>query len=155
MDQKRELLRHMVATVAYRGGVAISEAPEEFADFRAHPTTRTAGELLAHIRDLLEGSLHLLKGELIYVTSHPLPWKEGTEKFFAAIKQLDLYLASDRPIACPVEKLVQGPVGDALTHVGQIVLLRRIAGKPIHSTGYFDAEIVAGKIDEKSFVKVQ
>jgi hypothetical protein len=145
---KREVLRHMVATVSYRGGIAIRDAPESFATFRAHETTRTPEEILAHIGDLLEGSLHLLQGEMIFLTSSPLPWKDEISRFFSAVKALDSYLATEAPLACPVEKLVQGPIGDALTHVGQIVMLRRMAGSPIHPAPYFTAEIVAGNVDE-------
>jgi len=141
----------MVATVAYRGGIAVVDAPESFASFRAHEMTRTPGEIFAHIGDLLEGSLYLLKGEIAYLTSTPLPWKEDVKRFFTAVKALDVYLASDAPLACPVEKLVQGPIGDALTHVGQIVLLRRMSGNPIRSPAYFTAEIVAGEVNEESF----
>ena len=135
----------MVATVAYRGGLACVDAPESFASFRATSTTRTPGEILAHIGDLLEGSLHLVKGEMVYLTSTPLPWKEEVTRFFTAVKAFDVYLASDAPLACAVEKLVQGPIGDALTHVGQIVMLRRMSGNPIRSAAYFTAEIVAGE----------
>ena len=151
MDLKREVLRHLVATVAYRGGLACVDAPESFASFRATSTTRTPGEILAHIGDLLEGSLHLVKGEMVYLTSTPLPWKEEVKRFFTAVKAFDVYLASDAPLACPVEKLVQGPIGDALTHVGQIVMLRRMSGNPIRSAAYFTAEIVAGEVNEETF----
>jgi hypothetical protein len=150
LDLKREVLRHMVATVAYRGGVAVVDAPESFATFRVTSTTRTPGEILAHIGDLLEGSLHLCKGEMIFLTSAPLTWKEEVARFFSAVKTFDSYLATEAPLACPVEKLVQGPVGDALTHVGQIVMLRRIAGKPIRPTAYFTADIVPGQVNEQS-----
>jgi hypothetical protein len=153
-DVKREVLRHLVATVAYRGGIAISGAPENFAVFRVAEKTRTPGELLAHIGDLLEGSLYLLKGELIYLMSPPSPWGEEVSRFFSAANGLDSYLASDSPLACSVEKLIQGPVGDALTHVGQIVMLRRVAGKPVRVESYFTAEIVAGGVTEESFIKV-
>jgi hypothetical protein len=153
-DLKREVLRHLVATVAYRGGIAILDAPEDFGAFRAHETTRTPGEILAHVGDLLEGSLYLVKGELVYLTSAPLPWGKEITRFFSAVKEFDAYLASDAPLACSVEKLVQGPVGDTLTHVGQIVMLRRMAGRPVHTEGYFTAEIVAGSVTEESFVKV-
>ena len=152
-DVKREMLRHMVATVAYRGGLAITDAPPDFATFRAHETTRTPGELLAHIGDLLQGSHYLLKGEMVYLTSEPVPWNEGVARFFSAVNQLDSFLASEAPLACPVEKLIQGPVGDALTHVGQIVMLRRMAGKPIRPGSYFTAEIVAGEVNEGTFGK--
>jgi hypothetical protein len=155
LDLKRELLRHLVATVAYRGGIAVSDAPENFAVFRAHETTRTPGEILAHIGDLLEGSLYLVKGELVYLTSSPLRWEEEITRFFSTLKEFDSYLASDAPLACPVEKLIQGPIGDALTHVGQIVMLRRMAGKPARVEGYFTAEIVAGEFNEETFMKVE
>lgn len=151
LEVKREVLRHLVATVAYRGGLAVTDALEDFSTFRAHETTRTAGEILAHVGDLLEGSLHLVKGEMVYLTSEPMSWKEEVGRFFAAVKAFDSYLASDAPLACSVERLIQGPIGDALTHVGQIVMLRRMAGKPIRSAQYFTAEIVAGEIDEETF----
>jgi hypothetical protein len=153
LDSKREALRHMVATVAYRGALAVSDAPESFAKFRAHQTTRTPGELLAHIGDLLEGSLHLAQGEMVYLASAPLSWKEEIARFFSAVKEFDLFLASKAVMNCPVEKLIQGPIGDALTHVGQIVMLRRMAGNPIRAEGYFTAEIIAGEINEETFTK--
>lgn len=153
-DEKRELLRHMVATVAYRGGVAVTGAPEEFAAFRVGGDVRAPGELLAHIGDLLEGSLYLLKGELVYLNSAPLPWGVEVSRFFSAAGRLDAYLESDAPLACPVEKLVQGPVADALTHVGQLVMLRRMAGSPVRAESYFNAGIVPGKVNEESFRKV-
>jgi len=150
-DLKRDVLRHLVATVAYRGGLAVTDAPEGFTAFRADETVRTPGEILAHIGDLLEGSLYLVKGNLVHLASEPLPWEEEIRRFFSAVNKLDSYLASEAPLACPVEKLVQGPVGDALTHIGQIVMLRRIAGSPIQSTGYFTAEITPGEITHDTF----
>ena len=154
LDVKRDLLRHLVATVAYRGGVAVSGAPENFDVFRVDETARTPGEILAHIGDLLEGSLYLVKGEFVYLTSSPLAWGEEVSRFFAGVKAFDSYLRSDAPLACSVEKLIQGPIGDALTHVGQIVMLRRLAGKPVRVESYFSVEIVAGSVNEESFMKV-
>lgn len=154
LDVKRELLRHLVATVAYRGGVAVSGAPENFAEFRVDETSRTPGEILAHVGDLLEGSLYLVKGEMVYLASPPLPWAAGAARFFSAVKEFDSYLASGSPLACPVEKLIQGPIGDALTHVGQLVMLRRVAGKPVSVESYFTAEIVPGAVGEETFENV-
>ena len=153
-DGKREALRHLLATVAYRGGIAVSDAPEGFAAFRVSEGVRAPGEILAHVGDLLEGTLYLLKGELVYLSSPPLPWGEEVSRFFSAARRLDAYLESDAPLACPVEKLIQGPVGDALTHVGQLVLLRRVAGSPARAESYFTAEIVPGMVNEESFRKV-
>lgn len=151
VDAKREMLRHMVATVVYRGGVAVSGAPEGFEAFHAGEDVRTPGEILAHIGDLLEGSRHLLKGELVYLASAPLPWGDEVSRFLSAAKRLDEYLESDAPLACPVEKLIQGPVGDALTHVGQLVMLRRLAGSPARAESYFTAEIIPGAVNHEPF----
>ncbi len=151
LDLKRELLRHLVATLAFRGGIAITDAPDGFTEFRADDTTRTAGEILAHIGDLIQGSLYLVKGDFVYLQSPAQLWSEDVERFFTAIREFDLYLASDAPLAQPIEKLLQGPIADALTHVGQIVMLRRLAGKPIREESYFTAEIAAGEVDEKYF----
>src|SRR5688572_19615859 len=148
VDPKREVLRHMVATVAYRGGVSVSGAPDGFGVFRLNEEVRTPGEILAHIGDLLEGSIHLLEGELVHLTSTPLQWDQEVSRFFSAARRLDSFLASDAPMAHPVEKLVQGPVGDALTHVGQLVMLRRLAGSPVSAESYFTAEIIPGVFRE-------
>ena len=148
VNAKREVLRHMVATVVYRGGVAVSGAPEGFGVFRLNEEVRTPGEILAHIGDLLQGSIHLLKGELVHLTSSPLQWDEEVSRFFSLARRLDSFLASDAPLACPVEKLIQGPVGDALTHVGQLVMLRRLAGSPVRAESYFTAEIIPGVFKE-------
>lgn len=143
-DGKRELLRHMVATIVFRGRIAIDGAPGTFADFKASDDTRTVREILAHIGDLLTGSESLLRGEFIEINSAPLSWEDEVQRFFASARKLDGLLASGQTLAYPIEKFVQGPVGDALTHIGQIVMLRRIAGSPVKPEPYFTAEIVAG-----------
>lgn len=153
-DLKRELLRHLVATVVFRGKVAILDVPEEFALFRIGETIRTPGELLAHIGDLLQGSLILMKGDFVHLTSAPLAWKEEIKRFFSAAKEFDSYLASDAPLHQPIEKLMQGPIADALTHVGQIIMLRRAADLPIRSEAYFTAEIVPDEIYKELFEDV-
>jgi len=127
LDAKRELLRHTLATLAYRGGKAISNAPDHFAAFRVYESTRTPGEILAHIGDLLDWALRTAQGEQIYKRSSPLPWEEESARFFAALKALDSCLASNIPLRCPAEKLFQGPIADALTHAfeAKTILLRR------------------------------
>jgi hypothetical protein len=146
IDLKRELLRHLVATLAFRAGVAVSGAPENFAAFKIDENIRTPAELLAHVGDLLQGSLYLMKGEMIYLNSAPLAWAEEVSRLFAAAAEFDAYLASDALLKQPVEKITQGPIADALTHVGQIVLLRRAAGSPVSAESYFAAEIAPDKI---------
>ena len=145
-NDKRELLRHTVATLAYRGGKAVSNAPADFKDFRVAADARTPGEILAHIGDLLDWGLSIATGKQAWHNSTPLPWEEETARFFAALHAFDSYLASDQPLGSPVEKLFQGPIADALTHVGQIAMLRRIAGGPIRGENYYKAEIEAGRV---------
>ena len=145
-NDKRELLRHTVATLAYRGGKAISNAPPDFKDFRVADGSRTPGQILAHIGDLLDWALSIAVGKQTWHDSTPLPWEEETARFFAALQAFDSYLASDQPLGSPVEKLFQGPVADALTHVGQIAMLRRIAGGPMRGENYYKAEIESGRV---------
>ena len=144
LDPKRELLRHALATIAFRGGIALRDAPAGFAEFRVTESTRSPVEILAHIGDLIVGSHYLFRGDFIRLESRPLPWDEEIARFFTGVRELDTFLASDKPLAHSVEKMIQGPIGDALTHVGQIVMLRRIAGAPIQEAEYFTAEIVPG-----------
>lgn len=145
-SDKRELLRHTVATLAYRGGKAVANAPEGFDQFHANDSTRTPGQILAHIGDLLDWGLSIARGKQTWNNSTPLPWPEEIARFFAALEAFDSYLASDEPLHTPEEKLFQGPVADALTHVGQIAILRRIAGGPIRGENYFGAEIEVGRV---------
>src|SRR5919109_1978086 len=120
MDQKREFLRHTVATVAYRGGKAVRGAPETFAAYQAGDTTRTPGAILAHIGDLFDWALSIARGAQTWNNSAPLPWDQEVARFFTALQRFDDYLASEAPLACAPEALFQGPVADALNHVGQL-----------------------------------
>ena len=143
---KRDLLRHTVATLAYRGGKAIANAPDGFNQFRIADGSRTPDQILAHIGDLLDWALSIAKGQQTWHNSTPLPWEQETARFYAALAALDSYLASDDELRAPEEKLFQGPVADALTHVGQIAMLRRIAGGPMKGENYYVAEIEAGRV---------
>ena len=145
-DPKRELLRHTVATLAYRGGKAVRNAPAEFAEFRGCASGRSAGQILAHLGDLLDWSLSIAQGKQTWRNSEPLSWDKETARFFAALKSFDDYLASAEPLHVPAEKLFQGPVADALTHVGQIAMLRRMAGGPVKGESYFVADVVVGRV---------
>jgi hypothetical protein len=145
-DPKRDLLRHTLATLAYRGGKAVRNAPAGFADFHAAEGLRTPGQILAHVGDLFDWALSIATGQQKWFNSQPLPWDQGTERFFAVLKKFDDYLASDEPVHAPLEQLFQGPIADALTHVGQIAIVRRMAGAPVKGENYFIAEIKAGRV---------
>ena len=143
--EAREMLRHTVATLAYRGGKVVRDAPESFGNFRAGETVRTPLNILAHIGDLLEWGLSLAEGKQIWRNSKGESWATEVDRFHRCLHELDQYLASDAELAAPVEKLFQGPIADALTHVGQIAILRRISDAPIRGENYYVASIAVGQ----------
>lgn len=145
-DETRQLLRHTVATLAYRGGKTVSNAPDGFDQFHAGEGSRTPGQILAHIGDLLDWAAGLARGEQKWHDSTPLPWGQEVSRFFKALQTFDDCLASEAVLGYPAEQLFQGPIADALWHVGQIAMLRRMAGAPIKGENYFKAQIVAGKV---------
>lgn len=145
-EPARQLLRHSVATVAYRSGKALRNAPDHFGTFHIGDKTRTPAQILAHVGDLFDWALSIAQGNQAWRDSAPLPWNAEIERFFAAVKKFDDYLASSEPLRSSAEGLFQGPVADALTHIGQIAMLRRLAGSPIKGENYFRAEIAVGRV---------
>jgi hypothetical protein len=145
-DSARELLRHTVATVAYRGGKAVRNVPDAFADFQAAEGVRTPGQILAHVGDLFDWALSIAMGQQAWHDSKPLPWEQEADRFFATLKKFDDFLASEAAMRSDPEKLFQGPVADALTHIGQINILRRLASGPVKAENYYAAEIEAGRV---------
>ena len=145
-DPARQMLRHTLATVAYRGAKALRGAPESFAQFRVGDASRSAAQLLAHLGDLYDWGLSMAVGKQAWHDSKPLQWHTEVERFFKSLKAFDDYLASASPLHCAIEGLFQGPVADSLTHIGQLAMLRRLANCPIKGENYFAAEIVAGRV---------
>jgi hypothetical protein len=146
MDEKRALLRHTVATVAYRGGKAVRGAPATFAKFAVGDPPKTPEQILAHIGDLFDWALSIAEGAQKWNNSTPLAWDNEVARFFGTLKKFDDYLASDAPLASAPERLFQGAIADALTHVGQLAMLRRLAGSSIKAENYYQADIVAGRV---------
>lgn len=142
-DEKREFLRHTLATLAYRASRAVEEAPEEFAAFNG--AGRTPAQILAHMGDLFDWALSISQGQERWHNSTPLPWQEEKNRFFAALAAFDALLAGPGPIQAPIERLFQGPVADALTHTGQIAMLRRLAGFLKKDEDFYRAEIAVGQ----------
>lgn len=145
-DPQRVLLRHAIATLAYRGGKALRGAPEGFATFKASAHTRTPAQILAHIGDLLEWSLTQFSGKEAWHDSPALDWNAGSARFFAEIAKVDAYLASDAALSSSAERVFQGAIADAFTHVGQISLLRGLAGCPVKGENYHKADIAVGRV---------
>lgn len=155
INSSRQLLRHTVATVAYRGGKALRGAPESFAGFKVGEKSRTPEQILAHIGDLYDWALSCARGKQQWYDSKPLPWTQEVQRFFQALKAFDDYLATDDPLEFPAEKIFQGAVADSLTHIGQIAMLRRLAGCPIRGENYFLAQIGAGRVEDDQAAPVQ
>ncbi len=145
-DPQRQLLRHAVAALAYRAGKTLRGAPESFAEFLTGPNPKTPVRILAHMGDLFDWALAMSQGRKEWHDSEPLAWDAEVARFFGTLQAFDDYLGSDAPMQVSAEKLMQAPIADALTHTGQIAMLRRLAGCPIRGESYFVAEIVAGRV---------
>jgi hypothetical protein len=145
-DPKLELFRHTLATLAYRAGKTVRNAPGSFAAFNSGEGSRTPAQILAHMGDLFDWALSIAEGKQAWHDSKPLPWEQEVERFFAALKRFDDFLVSGKGSEAPLEQLFQGPVADALTHTGQLAMLRRMAGARMKSENYFQAEIKSGRV---------
>ncbi len=144
MDEKREMLRHTLATVAYRAARALEGAPDHFAGFTA--AGRLPVQILAHMGDLFDWALSMALGQERWRDTQPRAWAEEKQRFFESLQTFDAYLATGGPLHAPVERLFQGPVADALTHVGQLAMLRRLSGSPTHGENFFVADIKPGQV---------
>lgn len=151
----RDLLRHTLATLAYRGGKAVRDVPESVARLRVAEGSRTLLEILAHVNDLLDWGAALCRGEHRWQDSTPTDWSAETARFHAGLATLEAYLVTGDPLGFPAERVFQGPIADALTHVGQIAYLRRLAGAPIRGESYFRADIVAGRVGREQTAPVR
>lgn len=145
-DEGCELLRHTLATLAYRGGKALRGVPDGVARLKVAEGSRTPLEILAHVNDLLDWALSLCRGEHAWQDSAPTDWEGESARFHAALASLDTYLAGTEPIGFPATRIFQGPVADALAHVGQINYLRRLGGAPVRGENYFKAEVTVGRV---------
>ena len=141
------LLRHTLATLAYRTLRAAHPAPPGFTEFRASAGSRSAGEILAHMCDLLDWAARSLAGDKSWQEIPSAGWDADKDRFFAALTQFDLALQQQEATVPDglAQRLFQGPIADALTHVGQLSQLRRLAGAPVKPENYFVADIIPGR----------
>jgi len=143
---KRQFFRHTLATLAYRAEKAFRNAPTGFAEFQAGHEVRTPGQIVAHMGDLLDWALSIAVGQQTWHDATPLAWDREVDRFFAALKKFDDFLASGEPVEADLEKLFQGPIADALTHVGQIAMLRRMAEAQVKGENFYRAAIETGRV---------
>jgi hypothetical protein len=146
MDPTRAFLRHTLATIAYRAAKVEREAPAGFGNFQLGKGARTPVQLLAHMGDLFDWALRMAQGNQEWVQTKPQSWRNEVARFHASLLALDRYIASDAPLSVSAEQLFQGPVSDALTHIGQIALMRRQDDSPVRSEVFVRADIAAGRV---------
>lgn len=145
-DAARLFLRHALATLAYRAGKTVRGTPEAFGAYRPTPDSNSSAEILAHMGDLMEWVLRMARGETRWTSAAPQPWDREIERFFATLGALDDYLASGAPILGEPARMFQGGIADALTHTGQLAMLRRLSGHKMKGENYAKADIAVGRI---------
>jgi hypothetical protein len=145
-DPDVPMLRHTLATLAYRAGKALRDAPPGFGGYRPAEGGRTAVQILAHMGDLFDWALTMADGDPVWNEARPLTWDEEVARFFAALERFDARLDRGALLAQPATKIFQGPVADALAHTGQLAMMRRLAGAKMRGENYFRADIAAGRV---------
>lgn len=142
----RLFLRHALATLAYRAGKTVRGTPAAFGEFRASPDSPQVKQILAHMGDLMDWVLTMLRGEPKWNNSTPLAWDAEIARFHASLQAVEAYLASGAPIAWEPARVFQGGIADALTHTGQLAMLRRLGGYKMRGENYSRADIEAGRV---------
>jgi len=144
--QELNIFRHTLATLAYRAAKTMRDVPESFADFKPGPTSNTPLQIVAHMGDLFDWAYTMISGTPKWNAAEPGDWEGECERFFASLKKFDDALESGTPINYEITRMFQGPVADALTHTGQLALLRRLHGSPMKGESYNRADIAIGRI---------
>ena len=142
----RLFLRHTLATLAYRAGKTLRGTPAAFGEYRASADSPRVIDIVAHMGDLLDWVLRMLRGKPEWTTATPLAWEAEIARFYVSLAAVETYLASGAPIAWEPARVFQGGIADALTHTGQLAMLRRLAGYKMKGESYARADIEVGRV---------
>lgn len=145
----QDTVRHFLAALAYRLQKSIREAPESYWEFQAGEGVRTPRRLVWHINSVLTYALLVLQtGNYDYRTSLGDLDPEGeVARFHTTLEALDHELSSRTDLSDEtLLRLLQGPLSDAMTHAGQLAVLRRLAGSPVKAENFIKADIRAGQV---------
>lgn len=145
-DTERTIIRHLLATLAYRAEKSVRDVPEEYPEYALGPESRTPLTIVSHMADLMGWAQAMASGVGGWNGSEPGTWEEEVDRFFTGLGELDRALAAGTEPQVPLERLLQGPIADALTHVGQLAMIRRLAGSHVRGENYVAAEIEIGRV---------
>lgn len=147
VDRDRALLRHFLAAIAYRTQKAVRDAPAHYPSFSAGNDARTPVELVQHMTSLMGYVRTLFVGGSFPRRLEPLPaFGDEVARFHEMLGQVGELLESDTPLSISVEQLLQGPLADTMTHVGQLAMLRRLAAAPVAPENFIYADIRADRL---------
>src|SRR5262245_61079035 len=140
------ILRHLVATIAFRASRSLRDVPAALESVRLADGGMTARELVLHMTNVMAFALATVTGTERQ-RHDPLDWPQEIDRFYSVLAQVDAKLAEGATMEPEMDlKLVQGPLADTLTHVGQLHAMRRAAGGPVPSTNYIKADVKIGRI---------
>jgi hypothetical protein len=141
MTESRQLLQHFLAALAYRTQKALRGAPDQFADFRAAPNVRTPQELVRHMTGVIGYAQTMLRGGTFAPPTLDT-FDAEIDRFHSILAKLrDDFADSALSASISDEQFLQGPLADAMTHAGQLAMLRRIAGSPVPSEDFVFAHV--------------
>ena len=146
LDPARVALRQMAATLAYRAAKVLRDAPPDFGRRSFGDATRQPVRIVAHMGDLMSWGVSIASGGYEWKPAGGNDWKTEVDRFFAGLAALDAVLAADGEFKGDINKLIQGPLADALTHVGQLAMLRGMMHAPVKPESYARAVITAGRV---------
>ena len=145
-NPSRIVLRQLAATLAYRAGEGLARCPARFGHQAFGDSTRQPVRIVAHMADLMAWGVSMAAGGKEWKAEGGDDWATEVNRFFSGLAALDAAIAADGAFAGSIDKLIQGPLADALTHVGQLSMLRGMAGAPVRPESYARATIVAGRV---------
>jgi hypothetical protein len=145
MSEKADLLRQFLASIAYHATKAIKGAPDNYPGLQLGEGVRTPREILSHISGVLTYAHSFYEHyETTWLTLEP--WGAEVERFYAVLSRLDRSVRDSEPRGVTEEQLLQGPLSDSMAHVGQLLMLRRLAGSPVPSENFIYADIRKGAV---------
>jgi len=136
----------MAATLAYRAAKVLRDVPADFGTRSFGDVTRQPVKIVSHMADLMTWGVSMAHGGQEWKPSGVADWHTEVHRFFSGLAALDAAIAADGEFKGSVDKIIQGPIADALTHVGQLAMLRGMAGMPVRPESYARATITAGRV---------